>query len=115
MPDNPAISTSITELQVDNTAYALAKYHETVDVVENPEKVMDTRVYPNPATGFINADLPDNTHLVRIVSLNGATVFRTEDLSMGVNRFAIDKLLPGIYIMEFYFQDQKASARVIIR
>jgi hypothetical protein len=115
MPDNPAINTSITELQVDNTAYALAKYHETVDVVENTLTALNTRVYPNPASGFINTDLPENAPLVRIISLNGATVFSTEDVSVGINRFSIDNLLPGIYIMEFYFEARKEFARIVIR
>jgi hypothetical protein len=115
MIDNPVINESITELEVDNTEYALAKYHESVGVDEQLQLKTSTNVYPNPASGLLTIDLKEKAEQISLISLGGKQIFTLENHQAGKIRIPVDHLLPGIYSLLIYRGNQKESIKIVIQ
>jgi len=61
-------------------------------------KTIDFKLYPNPATDFIEVELPYATAL-QIFDLNGKLVL-SKDLKKGTNHLSINNLNSGIYMVK---------------
>jgi type IX secretion system substrate protein len=65
------------------------------------------KVYPNPASGFINIEL-DKTSMVRVLSITGKLVIET-NFNSGKNSIGVQDLTSGIYLIETIDVDGKIS------
>lgn len=61
-------------------------------VAKNPLPYVS--VYPNPTTGVVNIDAPDNA-IITVISLNGTRLLETYNKQIDLSRFA-----PGMYILD---------------
>lgn len=71
-------------------------------------------IQPNPATDFIEVlDIPENTSTISICNLTGQTI-KTHNLQLGINKFSVNDLPPGMYILHAHGNGIiTASARFI--
>lgn len=71
-------------------------------------------IQPNPASDYIEVlDIPENSSIISICNLTGQTI-KTHDLQPGINRFSVNDLPPGLYILHAHGKGTiTASARFI--
>jgi photosystem II stability/assembly factor-like uncharacterized protein len=81
------------------------------------DQVNDLKVYPNPTTGFITIDLPNNfnnTYDVHVYSLSGVQVY-TENISKSNNKMNLTKLKEGLYIIRLENKGEIYSQKIQLR
>jgi hypothetical protein len=114
-PANPAINDFITEIEVDNTEYALAKYHELVGETETNLPDRSLTPYPNPVSSVLQIDLEETAVDLRLVSLNGQTVFLQEEVPGGKFSLPVERFPAGFYYLVITTAHGRESAQVIIQ
>ncbi len=112
---NPEFTGTLSELEVDNTAYALEKYHGTVAISEmkTPDGI---NVYPNPVKGdrtltYSLDFIPDK---LRVFDLSGR---QREELILpesAKGNFQLSNLPPALYILNFEGKGRAVSYKVRI-
>ncbi|MEJ2594829.1 MAG: T9SS type A sorting domain-containing protein [bacterium] len=112
---NPEFTGTLSELEVDNTEYALEKYHETVAVneIRSPDRVS---VYPNPVQRgkslTYNLDFaPDKLH---VFDLSGRQWEQINLPGAAHGNFKLGDLPPALYILTFEGKDRTISYKVRI-
>jgi hypothetical protein len=114
-PANPAINDFITEIEVDNTEYALAKYHELVGETETKQPERSFTPYPNPVSTVLRIDLKEAAADLRLIGLNGQTVYRQQDVAPGKFSLAVERFSPGLYNLIITTESGRETAQVIIQ
>lgn len=66
-------------------------------------------IYPNPATDFVNIEIPDNNKngLVYVFDISGSIV-QSKTISNGENRIEVSNLAAGLYFISFYDETGKS-------
>lgn len=113
---NSSLSESLTEIEVDNTEYALAKYHETVSVKEGKlENVFS--IYPNPLTInsplYFKGNMVPEIAIIRDMQGRILNFFSKEELTNGF--IPINGLSEGVYILSFQSNTYFETKKLIIR
>lgn len=91
----PVLEMSVVEGNV--TSAVMYTDDSTLSTDELPE-VRQIRVYPNPATDYINFDLPaDQPYSISIYDLSGKLVLQKNNVR---GRIDVNALSPGVYVTE---------------
>mgnify|MGYP000678162971 CR=1 FL=1 len=83
--------------------------------IEEDSVVANVRVFPNPASGFVNVELvgaADNAS-VRIIDLRGKQVGVIQNLNLGVTRLDAPSVA-GIYLLELEIGNSRIVKRLLI-
>lgn len=81
------------------------------------DQVHDLKVYPNPTTGIITIDLPDNfnsSYKVQVYSLSGSQMY-TASISKSNNRMNLNKLKEGLYIIRIENNGEIYSQKIQLK
>ena len=114
MTANPVFTGSLTELEVDNTEYALAKYH-AVSVSEFAESI-DLNFYPNPVNRqgelmFKSKDIQD----VRVYDLSGRMIARLSEDQLRTGRLKIENYQTGLYLVRMTIGQEIITQKLMVR
>lgn len=113
---NPALSVSLTEIEVDNTEYALTKYHETVSVYEALRENQFI-IYPNPininSLLYIKGNLIPDFAFIQDMQGRLLISYTKEDLANGP--IQINGLYKGVYILSLQSNNFFETKKLIIR
>ncbi len=71
------------------------------------------RIWPNPATGYVNVDLPE-AGTVTISDISGRQVIRQQVEIAGTTRIMFGSLPSGIYLMRYYNGKQVQANRILV-
>jgi len=92
-----------------------------IDLTENALS-NSLSIYPNPADGEVTIDftpMGSSEATIRIMDMSGREVIRVEEKAINGNRHKsivdVDRLVPGVYIIEINSGEQKARERLNIR
>jgi len=111
--EGPELSVTITNGYGETYQIVLPVY---VDCNLSTEPLSETaaiQVYPNPATDYLQIQLPDEneTSFVKILNLQGQTVL-VQSLQSQTTRLNISDLAPGTYMVRLYYGHQIENVRV---
>jgi hypothetical protein len=84
----------------------------TVGIDEN-ELASQVSIYPNPATNFINVDLPVSAQ-VRIFDLTGKLILDVEGVN-GITTVDLNEFEPGLYITQIESDGSNIARRFVVR
>ncbi|MFN8394792.1 MAG: hypothetical protein U0176_08995 [Bacteroidia bacterium] len=82
------------EIETDNTLYALAKYQATAIDPALPNIAIT--LWPQPATDWLEMELPPHTSTVHVCDLQGRELLRSNVL----DRLSLQGLSPGMYVLQ---------------
>ena len=107
---NPEYAETLTELEVDNTVFAVAKYHGTVDIPDH-QNADDHSIYPNPAgrNGVLHYRLDFIPERMRMLDLYGRMVMDRGGFRSSNGHFGLKLSQPGVYVVVF---EDKTGGRV---
>ena len=86
-------------------------YHVTTVGITDNQLKEQIKIYPNPATSFVQVDLPVNSEL-SIVSITGRQIIYKESTSMS-ERIDLSELPGGIYFVRVAGSNAQAALRLI--
>jgi hypothetical protein len=105
---------NFTEIEVDNTAFAMATYHSTTSIREGSEAVGLT-VYPNPAEQSFTVQASSPIQLVLILDLSGR-ISRKPSISNATSLSIETGDLPaGLYLVRVWTDHGVATEKISIR
>jgi hypothetical protein len=105
-------------IRVDNTSgnvTSVTIYQNTTNLAVNQISVANKiMTYPNPATNYINLQLPNNIAVDKIVitDLLGKTILEETKTIAAVN---VENLNSGLYILQVYGNGQKLETKFVKR
>ncbi len=105
-PENTDADSLVIEIKAEDPEGSSASVTfglkvELVESVENFETAV-MQVFPNPANEYITIRFHagEQVKQIRILDLNGACVIQKDQMSGGSCSLELDKLTPGIYVLE---------------
>lgn len=78
-----------------------------------PMELLDLDIYPNPANNVLNINSMDYFDKVQIFNLSGQLVTDISD-TQKMTSIDISKLVPGLYTVKVYSQDQISTKKLVI-
>ncbi len=113
---NPAYSESISEIEVNNTEYALAKYHETVGLFEDKATSKAFVIYPNPITFNTNlyyqgSSIPDR---ISVYNSQGLLI-SSFIIDANDNAIKLGTLSKGVYLISIQTKNRMETHKVLVR
>jgi len=73
------------------------------------EPSIDLKLYPNPATNFLNIENTAEGDLLYVISTSGKIVGKHTIQSGGVNRIDLEELISGSYILRWIKDNENAE------
>lgn len=90
----------------------------TVNVVENPQEIVEIHIYPNPANSLLNIDFPQNydtkNSKIEIVDIHGKTVIKSKFV-IHSTQLDTKRLTPGLYIVKIQNAKTLIARRILIQ
>lgn len=98
--DNESVENVIVKVNSDGTITGLNQRDQLRNLVD---------VYPNPTSGLLKLDLPQNANLnqLNIYDLNGRLLMQFDE---GLNQIQLNQLEPGMYLLELELELSDGSA-----
>ena len=98
------------------TILNLTVMEETQGLV-NQNTLLNTKVYPNPSTGYIVVEMPQISEKadIRIISSNGHIYYRNTIQSGSQSTVEIDNLKPGIYHVQIQNNNATYNQRLVVK
>jgi hypothetical protein len=113
---NPISNESISEIEVDNTEYALAKYHETVGILDELNSNKEFVIYPNPISSGASLHYQGKTvpEQIRIYNARGVLVDFHKNLNQNIT-INTGEIKPGVYLISIQTKNRIETHKVLIR
>lgn len=113
---NAQISEYLTEIEVDNTEYAIAKYHETVSVDEDV-KESSFVLFPNPivSNGILKINTTENPESIRIYDINGKLWKSIEGSTDNQVQIVLNNLPTGLYVVSLSIDGSIKTEKLLVR
>ena len=109
---NTSVSYTNGVQQLQQTTYLSEE--DLLTAVEESEKDLDIRFFPNPTSKILNIDNNQNELVqLSIFSLTGAEVYSTQ-LTQGRNRIDLSNLENGVYILNYTLDGEVMNQRMIV-
>ena len=111
--DNSFISTNIIYYQLEIVGTDGSKDYSKILAINMDNNVVDISIYPNPAKGTVMIISPYSNGRLAISNLMGETILSQQiiDKQTKVN---IERLLPGVYIINILNNDRKITSKLIV-
>jgi hypothetical protein len=92
---------------MESAAEMWTGYLQKVVLEDKVDNAPTLKLYPNPATGFANVEVPiglSKSWNIQLFSTTGILELVQHFQDQNTGRLAVDQLLPGTYIMKVYGQ-----------
>lgn len=111
---NPVSNESISEIEVDNTEYALAKYHQTVGTLDELIPKKEFIIYPNPISAGSNLSYQGKTipEQIRIYNAQGILM---DFYNSPITKIKTNTFIPGVYLISIQTKNRIETHKVLIR
>ncbi|MEP5341403.1 MAG: T9SS type A sorting domain-containing protein [Algibacter sp.] len=117
-----ATNSNLTCIQVDNEAFSLANWTNSVDagvnfstdcaaLSINDFTLQNISIYPNPVNKTLNIQLEETLEKVEVYSILGKKVLKS-NTNTNVD---VSKLSPGMYLLKVYTEDGKVGVKRFIK
>lgn len=84
-----------------------------VSVQDNYENDISAKIYPNPANGVLNIELPTGrSATLTITEITGRVLLRT-DMTAIYNCINIESLMPGVYLLKMESEERQQTFKFI--
>ena len=102
---------NVSELKIDPEIWLISKTSEVVGIHEIDNK-KTVRIYPNPFTGFINLDIPENMNviLINLFDETGREIYRFNPF---IHKLNLADLKSGCYILQIQTQNGILNQRIV--
>ena len=81
------------------------------DITDNE---VDIKIFPNPASEFINVKINQKADRIILRSSSGKIILQNNDLKKGINKIRLDNLVGGMYTVHVEKDKEIIMSRSVI-
>ena len=115
---NQHLDPVVDDLEVEklnDLIYRLIKNYSAVESCDKNKRIeTGVKVYPNPASEYINIELQDIVDKIILRSASGKIVITVSEPEVGTNTIRLDNLVGGMYTLSTLYNNEITSSKPII-
>lgn len=101
--------------KLNDLIYRLIKNYSAVESCDKNKRIeAGVKVYPNPASEYINIELEDIVDKIILRSASGKIVINVSDPEVGTNTIRLDDLVGGMYTLSILYNNEINISKPII-
>ncbi|MEP7322728.1 MAG: T9SS type A sorting domain-containing protein [Saprospiraceae bacterium] len=124
LKDNPHMSREKAERYIDTIlAFVLPRLYQCMDlcIVATNDPIDPNEIniitYPNPSFNevFIGTAIDHPIRSIRVYDMKGSLVNQFSNINSNYFHLSVDKLIPGLYVLKFQFDEGIAARQIVVK